>query len=123
MSERTNDCFGSKEGFRAGLQGMQQRTAALYKALPKPMRALNHLSLVSYSDGSLSTGTKELMALAIAVATGCEGCALHHVEAARKHGVTREEVAESIGVAIAMGGGPSVVYGAIALAAFDEFRS
>lgn len=71
-------------------------------------------------DGAIALRTKELMALAIAIAIRCEGCILHHVSAALKHGASRQEVVETITVAIEMGGGPSTVYGATALAMFDE---
>ena len=64
------------------------------------------------------------MAIAIAVATRCEGCIVFHVRSAIKHGATREELADTIGVAIEMGGGgPAAVYGADALAAFDQFAA
>ncbi|SIS42061.1 carboxymuconolactone decarboxylase family protein [Neptunomonas antarctica] len=36
-------------------------------------------------------------------------------------GATRQEVAEMIGVAMLMGGGPSAVYGVEAMRAYDEF--
>jgi AhpD family alkylhydroperoxidase len=72
--------------------------------------------------GQLDAKTKELMALAIAIAMRCEGCIVYHVRAAAKHGATREQVAETIGVAVEMGGGPATVYGAEALAAFDQLK-
>lgn len=43
------------------------------------------------------------------------------MEAARAAGACREEIVETIGVAVLMGGGPSVVYGTEALRAFDQF--
>ena len=70
-------------------------------------------------DGALDSRTKELMALAIAIAAPCEGCIVYHVRAAKKKGASREQVAETIAVAIEMGGGPATVYGGEALAAYD----
>ena len=71
---------------------------------------------------ALDTKTKELIALAIAVATRCDGCIAFHAEAAVKQGASREEVLETMGMAIYMGAGPSVMYAAQALEAFDQFQ-
>ncbi|PAY07399.1 hypothetical protein CK489_16705 [Bradyrhizobium sp. UFLA03-84] len=109
--------------YRAKLQDIRANAARLYKAAPEPMKAFQSLVSVATKDGVLSVRHKELIALAIAIATRCEGCIVHHVDAARRHGAAREEVAETIAVAVEMGGGPATVYGAAALAAFDEFAS
>ncbi len=97
------------------------RTAALFRAAPKPMRAFRGLMEATSEPGALDSATKELMALAIAVATRCQGCIVHHARAAHRLGAKRGEVAEAIAVAVEMGGGPAAVYGGEALAAFDEF--
>ncbi len=81
------------------------------------------LGAATYADGSLSRKTKELIALAIGVTARCDGCIAHHSKACHAKGATREEVVEAIGVAIQMGGGPAMVYGADALRAFDQFAS
>lgn len=94
---------------------------ALYKAIPETMQAFQGLMRAAGKEGVLTARTKELMALAIAISVRCEGCILFHVQGAMRHGASREEVAETIGVAVEMGGGPSTVYGAKALAAFDAF--
>lgn len=73
------------------------------------------------SDGALDTKTKELMALAISVATQCDGCIASHARGAAHAGATADEVGEAIGVAILMAGGPATVYGPRALEAFTEF--
>ena len=92
----------------------------LIKAQPNTMRAFRQLAAEAGKDGALDARTKELMALAIGIAVRCEGCIVHHVKQSIRHGATREQVAETIGVAVEMGGGPSTVYGAQALAAFDQ---
>jgi AhpD family alkylhydroperoxidase len=84
------------------------------------MRAFRTLMVAASKEGAVSARYKELTALAIAIATRCEGCILHHVDAARRHGGRRAEVVEIICIAVEMGGGPATVYGATALAAFDE---
>jgi len=108
------------ETFRERSRRMKRDAAVLFKAAPEPMRAFASLMAVASKDGVISARIKELMALSIAIATRCEGCIIHHVEAATRHGAVREEIVETIGVAVEMGGGPATVYGAMALAAFDE---
>ena len=72
-------------------------------------------------DGALDTKTKELIALGIAVATRCDGCIASHARGAAKAGATADEVAEALGVAILLTGGPGTVYGPRAMDAFLEF--
>ncbi|MBM3485830.1 MAG: carboxymuconolactone decarboxylase family protein [Alphaproteobacteria bacterium] len=99
---------------------VDQRAVELFKAAPGTMRAFRGLMDEASKDGALSARVKELMALGIAIASRCEGCIVFHTKAAMKKGASREEVVETIAVAIEMGGGPSTVYGAEALAAFDQ---
>ena len=75
------------------------------------------------SKGALSTKTKELIALSIAISVRCDGCIAFHVHDAIAAGADRQEIAEAIGVAVLMGGGPAVVYGAEALEALRQFES
>lgn len=92
----------------------------LRDAHPALMKAFSGLGAATYPDGALPNKTKELMALAIGISLRCDGCVGYHAMACQKLGATREEVAETIAVAIQMGGGPSMVYGAEALEAFDQ---
>jgi AhpD family alkylhydroperoxidase len=62
-----------------------------------------------------------LFAVAIAVRKGCDGCIASHARGVVRTGATESEVAEALGVAIALNGGPGTVYGARAFAAFREF--
>ncbi len=91
--------------------------------VPDSMKAFGALSIAATSSGAIDAKTKELMALAIGIAVHCDGCVAFHTRAARKHGATRPEVAETVGIAVYMGGGPAAVYGADALRAYDEFSS
>jgi AhpD family alkylhydroperoxidase len=72
---------------------------------------------------ALDPKTKELIALGIAVAIRCDACVAFHAESAVKRGATREEVMEAMGMAIYMGAGPSVMYAAKAVEAFDQFAA
>ncbi len=72
-------------------------------------------------DDALSIKQKELIALGIAISQRCEGCISAHVSNAVKLGIGQAEIMETIGVAIMMGGGPSITYGQKAYAAMLEF--
>lgn len=91
------------------------------QGMPAVMGAFKGLADAATAPGALDTRVKELIALAIAVAVRCDGCVAFHSKAAQAAGATREEVLETLGMAIYMGGGPSMVYGAEALRAFDQF--
>ena len=104
-------------------QGYNQRAQALRKAGGEPLKAFRELVRATGTDGTLPHRTKELIALAISIATRCEGCIVFHSRACVRLGVSREEVLEMIGVAVEMGGGPSSVYGAQALACYDQMAA
>ncbi len=88
---------------------------------PDAMKAFASLSTAATTAHALDSKTKELMALAISIAVHCDGCVGYHTKMAHQYGATREEVAETVALAIYMGGGPAAVYGADALRAFDQF--
>ena len=95
----------------------------LGEAIPGVMQGFQAMTKASYADGALDAKTKELIALALGVAARCEGCVAFHAKALVKLGATREEVAETLGVAIQMGGGPSMMWATEALTAFDELSA
>ncbi len=88
---------------------------------PDVMKGFAAIAQAALKADALDTKTKELIAMAIAVATRCDGCIGFHAEAAVKHGASRDEVMETMGMAIYMGAGPSVMYAAQAVEAFDQF--
>ena len=79
---------------------------------PDVMKGFSAIAQAALKANALDSKTKELIALAISVATRCDGCIGFHAEAAVKHGATRDEVMETMGMAIYMGAGPSVMYAA-----------
>ncbi|MCA9882573.1 MAG: carboxymuconolactone decarboxylase family protein [Anaerolineae bacterium] len=87
------------------------------------MKSFSQLHATSSREGAVSTKTKELIALGIAIAVHCDGCIAFHVHDAINAGASREEITETIGVAILMGGGPSVMYGCEALEALNQFEA
>lgn len=105
------------------LDGVNARLMGLFKAEKPTMMAFNGLTQAATRAGKLSPAIKELTAVAIAVATGCEDCIVYHVAAARKHGASREELAEMLAVSVEMAGGPGAVYAAKAVEIFDELAT
>ena len=97
--------------------------AKLRVAIPDVMSGFSSMAAASTKDGALSKKTKELMAMALAIAARCDGCIGFHAQALVKLGVTREEFMETLGMAVYMGGGPSLMYAAEALSAFEEFSA
>lgn len=88
---------------------------------PGPVSGFARLHASAVTPGALERHVKELMALAIAICAHCGGCIGYHVHDALDAGATREQVIEAIGVAVMMGGGPALVYGAEARDALDQF--
>jgi len=78
------------------------------------------LERAAFKDGVLPKKTKELIALGISVAKDCESCMQWHVEKAVEAGASREELLETLEVAIEMGGGPATVSCRFALHVMDE---
>ncbi len=100
---------------------LRQPTRDLRDAIPDVWDGFAQLHKAAVADGVLSSKTKELMAFAIAVHDECDGCIAYHARAAAHAGASIEEAAETLGVALLMGGGPASVYGPRALEAFKEF--
>jgi len=94
----------------------------LRKDIPDTMQAFSALAQATTRDGALDKKTKELIALALGVAARCDGCIGFHAEALVRLGATRQEVEETLGMAVYMGGGPSLMYAADAIAAFEQFQ-
>jgi len=90
--------------------------------IPDTMQAFSALAKAATRDGALDKKTKELIALAIGIATRCDGCIGFHTETLVRLGATRQEVEETLGMAVYMGGGPSLMYAADAISAFEQFQ-
>lgn len=97
--------------------------APLRKSIPKVMGGFGEMAKAAIADGALDEKTKELIALAIGVATRCDACIGFHTKALVRLGATVAEVHETLGVAVYMGGGPVAMYAANAVEAFNEFSA
>jgi AhpD family alkylhydroperoxidase len=90
---------------------------------PEVMKAFSAIAQAALAAKALDTKTKELIALGIAVAIRCDDCIAFHAKAAVEQGASKEEVAETLGMAVYMGAGPSVMYASHALEAFNQFSN
>ena len=88
---------------------------------PGTMAGFDAMAKATMGDGALPHATKELIALAIGVATRCDGCIGYHAKALVRAGVPRAQLMEMLAVATYMGGGPSLMYAADALRAYEQF--
>ena len=104
-------------------RGYVANSRSLHKDGGAPLKAFRDLVQAAGTDGALSHKQKELIALAISIAIRCEGCIVFHTRACVKLGVSRPELLDMLGVAVEMGGGPSAVYGAQALACYDQMAA
>jgi AhpD family alkylhydroperoxidase len=95
----------------------------LRQDIPEVMQGFSAMAMAATKDGALDKKTKELIALAIGVSTRCDGCIGFHTEALVKLGTTKAEIEDMLGMAVYMGGGPSLMYAADALTAFEQFTA
>ena len=94
--------------------------AKLRDEAPELMKGFGDLAAAATKDGVLDKKTKELIALALGVAARCDGCLGFHTQALAKLGASKQEVVETLGMAVYMGGGPSLMYAADAMTAFEQ---
>ncbi len=95
------------------------RLQSFAKAAPAVFQGFSAVTKAATAPGTtFDAGARELIAVALAVATGCEDCITYHVAGAKKHGATEAGLIEALEVAVEMGGGPALMYAAKALDAF-----
>ena len=114
MNEPTNKYRDLTQSISAGLSTLRAST-------PEVMKSFSELGRAATANGVLNAKTKELIALALSVAARSDPCISFHTKALVKLGATRQELDETLGVTTYMGGGPSLMYAANAIAASDEF--
>lgn len=103
------------------LSNLRATAGKFADANPKVVSAYRQLNGALGANNALDAKTRELIALAVAVTTRCDGCISSHAAAAREAGATQAEVAEALGTAIALNAGAAYVYSARALEAFEQF--
>src|SRR6202795_1835030 len=86
------------------------RIGDLMKLSPDTVRGYQTLSAANSKASKLGEKTRQLISLAVAVTTHCDGCIIVHTDAALKAGATKDEIAEALGVAMAMNTGATLIY-------------
>lgn len=109
------------KSYKAITADTSRTLAALRADIPDTMRGFSAMAQGALKDGALDRKTKELIAMALSVAARCDPCVGYHAEALVKLGASKAELEEALGMAVYMGGGPSLMYAAAALDAFNEF--
>jgi AhpD family alkylhydroperoxidase len=118
--ERTPDATAS-DTYLALTQAVSAELSSLGTSMPKVMKAFGHLGRAATAEGALDRKTQALIALPLSVAVRCDPCIGFHTQVPARLGATRQDVDETAGVAVYMGGGSSLMDAASAIKAFDEF--
>lgn len=93
------------------------------KLTPDTVKGYAALSNAPNQTNHLDAKTRELIALAVAVTAKCDGCITVHTDAAIRHGATKDEIAEALSVAIAIGAGAALVYTTRVMDAYNQHPS
>src|SRR5678809_1312335 len=110
MSDQTNN-------FRELTQSVSADLSTLRSSTPEVMKSFNDLGRAATANGVIDRKTKELIALALSVAARGGPCFGFHMQTLVKLGATRQEIDETLAVTKYIGGGPSLMYAASAIAA------
>ena len=111
----------STPSYPALTDAISRQIGTLRKDIPDTMTGFSAMAKGACTAGDLDEKTKELIAMGIAIALRCDGCIGFHTKALQRLGATRSEFEEMLGVAIYMGGGPSLMYAAQALDAWEQY--
>jgi AhpD family alkylhydroperoxidase len=109
--------------YPALIGGISRNLKILRRDIGDTMQGFSSLAQAATRPQALDRKTKELICLAIGVATRCDGCIGFHTEALVKLGATRQEIEEALGIAVYMGGGPALMYAADAIGAYEQFQA
>lgn len=113
----------SSRYFRDLTEGVTRNLGYLRTEMPDLMKGFGDLGRAASRDGALDKKTKELIAITLGVAGHCDACIGFHMRTFVRLGGKKQELAEALGMAVYMGGGPSLMYAANALAAMDEYSA
>jgi AhpD family alkylhydroperoxidase len=109
--------------YAALTEAVSKQLAPFRRDNPELMKGFGELARAATMDGALSKKTKELIALALGVAARCDACIGFHVQALVRLKTSRAEIEETLAMAVYMGGGPSLMYSANALAAYEQWST
>ncbi len=113
---------------------MKTPWADLFKEILPPIAELERLSPGTVEEkrqldaawektNVLGAKTRELIAVAVGATTRCSECISRHAQLAVQYGATQEEIAEAVGIAVAINAGTALTYAAKALQAGQEYAN
>lgn len=111
----------SSSSYKQLTYDLGKAVGTLRTAQPATIDGFTAMSKAAMEPGVVSAIDKELMALSIGVATHCDGCIGFHVKTLVRLGASYAQLTETLAVAVYMGGGPSLMYAADAVRAWEEF--
>ncbi|MEO6800157.1 MAG: carboxymuconolactone decarboxylase family protein [Rhodanobacter sp.] len=111
----------SSKSYKELTQDLGKAVGTLRSAQSGTLDAFTAMSKAAMEPGVLSAIDKELMALSIGVAGHCDGCIGFHVKTLVRLGASYAQLTETLAVAVYMGGGPSLMYAADSVRAWEEF--
>lgn len=88
--------------------------------IPESLKVYQTIAEFANRQGVLDQKTQELISLAVAVTTRCDGCISIHSQAALKAGASREEIAAALAVAVSLNAGAAVVYSSHVMEAINQ---
>ncbi len=104
-------------------EALVERVGDIAKQSPDVVRGLNTIDGAAAKTGHLEPKIHELIALAVAVTTRCDGCISVHTKKAVDHGATLQEITEALGVAIALNAGAALTYSARVIEAHAQLSN
>ncbi|EFB4140850.1 carboxymuconolactone decarboxylase family protein [Escherichia coli O88:H1] len=99
---------------------MLKNVGSLGTEIPDPLKVYQTIAESANRQGVLDQKTQELISLAVAVTTRCDGCISIHSQAALKAGASREEIAAALAVAVSLNAGAAVVYSSHVMEAINQ---
>lgn len=99
-------------------QQLLETIGQIARLSPDTVKGYGILGTAGSKTNYLDAKIRELIALAVAVSLRCDGCITVHTDAAIRHGASREEIAEALGVAVSVNAGAALVYSARVIDAY-----
>lgn len=97
-----------------------ERVGDYAKQSPDVLRGLMTIEAAAAKTAHLEPKMHELIALAVAVTTRCDGCISIHTKKAVEAGATIAEISEALGVAIALNAGAALTYSARVVETYQQ---
>ena len=108
------------QDWNAYRETLLERVGDYAKQSPDVLRGLMTIDNAAAKTGHLEAKFHEMIALAVAVTTRCDGCISVHTKKAVDAGATLEEISEALGVAIALNAGAALTYSARVIETYQQ---